>query len=371
MNDRKSDVFFANLRAGFKENLLKKVARLFRKADLPRLVDKNDFVAVKIHVGEVGGTAYVRPDFIRVVVDEVRKIGGQPFLAETNTLYHGLRSTSVEHLKLAASHGFTDSIAGAPLIICDGLAGQNHCAVKIDQAHCEEAFIASDIVRADALISVAHFKLHLGAGFGGAIKNVAMGCASVAGKLAQHCNVRPRVNSKNCTVCGRCTDICHPGAIRLEGDSAIIDSRVCTGCAECIAVCPVDAIQIPWDATAKDLQERMIEYLFAIVKQKERKVGYINFLTDITPGCDCMPFSDAPIVPDIGVLASLDPIAIDQASIDLVNQSVGFQETALKGNWGKGADKARAVYPEIDWEIQLQYGERLGLGSRKYHFVPI
>ena len=371
MSDKKSDVFFANLRAGFKESLLEKTARLFRKADLRHIVSKDDFVAIKIHVGEVGSTGYVRPDFIRVIVEEVLKVGGQPFLAETNTLYHGLRSASVEHLKLAASHGFTESITGAPLIICDGLVGQNHCAVRIDQLHFEEAFIASDIARADALISVAHFKLHLGAGFGGAIKNVAMGCASVAGKLAQHCNVRPKVDPKTCTACGRCLDICRPGALQLEGESAVLDSLVCTGCAECIAACPVHAIKIKWDATARDLQERMIEYMYAIVKQKERKVGYMNFLTHITPGCDCMPFSDAPIVPDIGILASLDPIAIDQASIDMVNQSVGFDNTALRENFGKGEDKARAIYPEIDWEIQLQSGEKLGMGKRNYRLIPI
>ena len=371
MSEKRSDVFFANMRAGFKENLLKKVGRLFRKSGLQGIVRKDDLVAVKIHVGEEGTTAYVRPDFIRVIVDEVSTLGAQPFLAETNTLYHGLRSTSVEHLKLAASHGFTEAVVGAPLIICDGLAGQNSCAVQIDQSHIDEALIASDIVRADVLLSVAHFKLHLGAGFGGAIKNVAMGCASVAGKLAQHCNVRPWVDQKRCTVCGRCLEVCRPNAVQRGEKSVFIDENVCTGCAECIAACPEEAIRIKWDATAKDLQERMVEYLYAVVREKKEKVGYVNFLTQITPDCDCLPYSDAPIVPDIGVLASLDPIAIDQASIDLVNQSLGFQESRLQKNFEQGKDKARDVYPEIDWEIQLEYGEKLGLGNRSYRLIPI
>jgi uncharacterized Fe-S center protein len=371
MRNKKSDVFFANVRAGFKESLLKKVGRLFRKAGFSQVVSKDDMTAIKIHVGEVGGTAYVRPDFIRVVVAEVEKVGARPFLAETNTLYHGLRSNSIEHLKLAASHGFTEPVAGAPLLICDGLMGQNHAAIRIDQAHIQEAYIASDIARADAMISLAHFKLHLGAGFGGAIKNMAMGCASVAGKLALHCNVRPYVEKELCVACQRCLSICRPKAIRMRENAAEIDSLLCTGCAECVATCPQEAIKVKWDATAKDLQERMIEYLKAIVQNKKGKLGYMNFLTHITPGCDCMPFSDASIVPDIGILASLDPIALDQASIDLVNQSEGFPNTALKEKFAKGQDKARAVYPEIDWEAQLAYGEQLGLGNRTYRLVSL
>ena len=372
MTDRNgSNVFFASLRAGFKENLLEKVGRLFRKAGLHTTLAHNDLVAVKLHVGEEGGTAYVRPDFVRVIVGEIKKAGGTPFLADTNTLYRGLRSTPVGHLDLANRHGFTLPIVGAPFIVCDGVAGQNHCTVRIDQSHFQEAFIASDIVRADALISVAHFKLHLGAGFGGAIKNVAMGCASVAGKLAQHCTIRPRVDEKVCTACGRCINVCLPEAIRLEEKTALIDSLMCTGCGECIAACPVGAIKIKWDATSKDLQERMVEYLYAVVKDKGAKMGYLNFLTQITPGCDCMPFSDAPIVPDIGILASQDPIAIDQASIDLVNQSEGSQNTALRKNLRSGEDKVRAVYDEIDWEVQLRYGEQLGLGTRAYRLVTL
>ncbi|UCE17919.1 MAG: DUF362 domain-containing protein [Gemmatimonadota bacterium] len=371
MSEQSTDVFFADLRAGFKESLLKKVGRLFLQAGFSNIVMQDDLVAVKIHVGEEGCTAYVRPDFVRVIVDEITTAGARPFLAETNTLYHGLRSNSIGHLKLAALHGFTEANAGAPLIICDGLTGQNCCEVRIDQSHCQEAFIASDIARANAVVSVAHFKLHLATGFGGAIKNVAMGCASMTGKLAQHCNVRPFVDTKRCTLCGRCRDVCRYGAIRLEEKAALLNESKCAGCAECIASCPTEAIRVKWDATSRDLQERMVEYLFAVVKGKEGKMGYLNFLTNITPGCDCMPFSDAPIVPDIGILASLDPIAIDQASIDLVNRSTGFENTALKERFKSGHDKVRAVYPDIDWEVQLQYGERLGLGHRSYRLITI
>ena len=371
MNMKRSDVYFADMRAGFKENLLQKVGRLFRKAGLTEILTKEDLVAVKLHVGEEGCTTYVRPDFVRVIVDEITTVGAQPFLAETNTLYHGLRSTSIGHLKLAALHGFTEANTGAPLIVCDGLTGQNFCEVRIDQSHCQEAFIASDIARANALVSVAHFKLHLATGFGGAIKNVAMGCASMTGKLAQHCNVRPFVDAKKCTLCGRCSDVCRYGAVRLEEKAAVLNDSICTGCAECIAVCPTEAIRVKWDATSRDLQERMIEYLYAVVRGKEGKMGYLNFVTDVTPGCDCMPFSDAPIVPDIGILASLDPIAIDQASIDLVNQSRGFENTALQESFQSGDDKVRAVYPDIAWEVQLQYGEQLGLGYRSYRLIRI
>jgi hypothetical protein len=198
-----------------------------------------------------------------------------------------------------------------------------------------------------------------------------MGCASVAGKLAQHCNVRPSIDGKKCTACGRCLPVCLPQAIHLEEKKAVIDSGLCIGCAECVAICPHEAVRIRWDATARDLQERMVEYLMAAVAGKKGKVGYMNFLMQISPGCDCMPFSDGPIVPDIGILASLDPIAIDQASIDLVNRSRGNSTSAVGEKTGEGEDKIRAVYPEIDWEMQLEYGERLGLGTRAYRLVSI
>jgi hypothetical protein len=262
-------------------------------------------------------------------------------------------------------------VVDAPLIIADGLRGGNETAVKVDLKQFKRVYIGSEIVRADAIVSVAHFKGHELSGFGGTIKNLGMGCASRKGKLAQHSTVSPKVKRKKCEGCGDCVEYCAQKAISLVDEKAKIDRKKCVGCGECIIVCPNQAIQIRWDQAIPVFLENMVEYTAGVLKGKEDSAIFLNFITQVSPACDCYSHSDAPIVPDIGFVASTDPVAIDQASADLVNNAEGLKNSCLTKNFKPGEDKFRAIYPNTDWEIQLDYAEEIGLGTRSYELIKI
>jgi hypothetical protein len=366
----KSKVYFTDLRATHKENLLKKIGKLAEAAGLSKVVGKKDLVAIKIHFGEMGNTAFIRPVFLRKIVESVKETGGIPFLTDANTLYAGTRSDAPSHLTTAVKNGFSYAVVEAPLVIADGLRGKSETPVAIKQKHFKEVYIGAEIVQADSLISVAHFKCHELSGFGGTLKNLGMGCASRRGKMAQHSTVCPAVKRKKCIGCGDCVGHCSQNAISLVDEKAVINPERCIGCGECILICPNSAIQIEWNQTIPSFLEKMAEYTMGVLKNKEGKAIFINFITDISPACDCYPYNDAPIVRNIGIVASNDPVAIDQASVDLVNS-----EQALPGsciiNSGPGEDKFKAVYPAIDWSIQLVYAEKIGLGTREYEIVQI
>ena len=257
-------------------------------------------------------------------------------------------------------------------------------AVPIHLKNCAEAYIGSAIVRADSLISLAHFKLHEAAGFGGAIKNIGMGVASRRGKMAQHSDVAPEVISKKCIGCGLCLEQCAQDAITLverpadvprpreSADTVMtIDQQLCVGCARCIHACPQGAVTINWEQDLPKFMERMVEYTIAALKGKEKRSLFINFLTQISPACDCYPFSDAPIVADIGIVASRDPVAIDQASVDLLNRQPALESSCLNNSEMAKTDKIKAVYAHIDWAHQLEYASRLGLGTREYELISL
>jgi uncharacterized Fe-S center protein len=196
-----------------------------------------------------------------------------------------------------------------------------------------------------------------------------MGCASREGKLSQHSNIAPKVAKKKCIACEECLSHCSQNAIALQEEKAFIAPEKCVGCGECILICPQGAIQIQWNESIPVFQQKMVEYTMGVLKGKEGRAIFLNFLTDITPACDCYGHSDRPIVRDIGILASTDPVAIDQASVDLVNNEPGHKDSALIKNYKSGEDKFRGVYPQIDWEVQLQYAEEVGLGTRRYELV--
>jgi uncharacterized Fe-S center protein len=367
----RSPVYFADLRAGPNQNLMDKLKRLLDAVGLAEKFKKGAFVAVKLHFGEAGNTAYIRPVFIRKIVDHVKETGGRPFLTDANTLYVGSRSDSVDHLITAIQNGFSYAVVGAPLIIADGLRGGNETAVTVNLKRFKRVYIASEIVRADAIISAAHFKGHELSGFGGTIKNLGMGCASRKGKLAQHSTVSPKVKRKRCEGCGECVAYCAQHAISLIDEKARIDPKKCVGCGECIIVCPNQAIQIQWDQAIPVFLENMVEYTAGVLTGKRRKATFLNFITQVSPTCDCYPHNDTPIVNDIGIVASNDPVAIDQASADLVNQAQGRKDSCLTKNFQPGKDKFRALYPNVDWEIQLNYAEHIGLGTRDYELKVI
>jgi len=366
-----STVFFTDLSASYKENLVAKLGRLMQAAGLKTIVAPRELAAVKLHFGELGNTAYIRPVFLRKVVDDLKAMGAVPFLTDANTLYAGTRSDAVHHLETAVHNGFAYSVVNAPLIIADGLKGKSEVAVTIDGKRFKEVYIAAEIARADAFVSVAHFKGHELSGFGGAIKNTGMGCASRRGKMAQHSTVSPEVKTKRCVGCGDCAAHCASGAITLTDKKARINPEICVGCGECIVVCPSGAVQIQWNQSVPTFLENMVEYTQGVLKNKADKSLFVNFITDVAPACDCFPYNDAPLVRDIGILASTDPVAIDQACVDLVNGEPALAGSRLEKNRGPGEDKIKGLYPYIDWEIQLNYAQQIGLGSRKYQLEKI
>jgi hypothetical protein len=361
-----STVYFIDMRAKYKENFVDKLGKLLEIAGLEQTVKKRGLTAVKLHFGEIGNTAYIRPVFIRKVVECIKEVGGVPFLTDANTLYAGNRSDAPHHLVTAIQNGFAYSVVDAPVVIADGLRGKSESAVIINKKHFKRAYIGTEIVQADCLISVAHFKGHELSGFAGTFKNVGMGCASRKGKMAQHADVAPRVEIEDCVGCGECVEHCPVKAIALVADRANINDDKCIGCGECVIVCPNEAVKIQWNESVPLFLEKMVEYTCGVLKGKKGRALFVNFITDVSPSCDCAPFNDAPIVRDIGVVASTDPVAIDQASADLVNQEKALPGSCLKENTNAGEDKFKGLYPKVDWEIQLDYAEEIKLGARNY-----
>lgn len=367
-----SKVFFANMRAAsHKESLPRKIRKLFDAAGFGTLIEEDDLVAVKLHFGERGSTAFVHPVYVRQVVDKVKEAGGKPFLTDTNTLYVGKRANSVDHIQTAIENGFSYATVQAPIIIADGLFGKNFVEVPVDGKHFKSVKIGSDIANAKAMIVMSHTKGHVICGFGGTLKNLGMGCGNRGGKQMMHSTVKPEVEKDKCAVCGNCLKWCPADAILLLEDTAHIDGEKCLGCGECTVVCPTGAIKIQWKGAAVDVQERIAEYACGAIKQKQGKVGFFNFVMNVTPDCDCQSWSDAYIVNDVGILASTDPVAIDQAALDLINRQPGLANTRLKGNFNPGEDKFKGVYPGVDEEAQIRHAELLGMGSRKYELVTV
>lgn len=368
----KPHVYFIDLKASSRENLHQKFSRLVRTAGIENILKEKDLAAIKIHFGEQGNTAYIRPVFIRTLIQVIREFSAEPFLTDANTLYVGTRSNAVSHIHTAVENGFSySSMDAVPIIIADGLRGKSEIRVELGLKNCSCAYIGSEIVDADAIISVAHFKGHELAGFGGTLKNIGMGSASRRGKLDQHSSVSPRIKRKTCTGCGECARHCPGNAITLKEKKAWIDTGKCIGCAECIVRCPTHSININWNQTVPVFMERMVEYAYAVLKNKQDKAFFINFITDISPKCDCLPYAESPIVGNIGILASNDPVAIDQAGADLVNQQPALPGTELKTNLRPGEDKFKGLYPSVDWEHQLEYAQELGLGSREYNLIKL
>ena len=371
-------VYAMDLNAKRSQGILPRLRTLMRKAGLESIVAKDDLTAIKLHFGELGNTAFVRPLFVRPVVEAVRKAGGKPFLTDASTLYVGERGNAVDHINTAVYNGFGYSSIGAPLIIADGLTGREEIEVPVASAHFKKAYIGAALIHANALISVAHFKLHEMAGFGGAIKNVGMGGGSRRGKMAQHSTVSPVVATEKCIGCGMCLRQCIHGALSLVKRTtatqapqsktthlACIDKELCVGCAMCMHACKQKALDVNWATDIPAFLERMVDYAAAALHGKQGKSLFINFLTQISPACDCHSYADSPIVGDIGILASTDPVALDKASVDLMNRQPVLPTSCL-AKQADVTDKIRAVYSYIPWEHQFTYAEKIGLGTTEY-----
>jgi uncharacterized protein len=363
----KSEVFYIDFHTNPKQNILQKLAKLLTKAGIDEIDFSKKMVAAKIHFGEPGNMAYLRPNYAAVVVKMIKEKGGNVFLTDSNTLYKGRRSNAVDHLQAAMENGFNPMATGCNVIIADGLRGTDYREIEINQKNCKTAKIGSAIADADVLVSITHFKGHEMSGFGGCIKNVGMGSGSVGGKLEMHSDSKPVVNKTNCTACKVCERNCAHDAIHIINKVAVIDYDKCVGCGQCISVCMFDAAQVQWNAAK--MMEKMAEYAYAVLKDKP--AFHINFVMDISPNCDCWGFNDLPIAPNVGILASFDPVAIDKASADLVNQIPANHNPANTGYQLANKDKFKATHPNVDWKITLDHAEKIGLGTQQYELIKV
>lgn len=352
-------VFFAPFRDG--EAKTTQINQVLEKLDVKQSVEKEALVAIKLHFGERGNDTFVRPYFARCVVDSVKACGGKPFLTDSNTLYKHMRHNAVDHLETAMLHGFSYATVGAPIIISDGLRGYDRRDVSIPGEHFKSVLISPAVADADSMITISHFKGHMMAGFGGAVKNLAMGCAPALGKREQH-SAQVVVNQEKCVACGACVGVCPVKAISLE-EKAFIDPKECMACGNCLHMCQVEAIDISWKTNILEFSQRMAEYAYGAVVGKKRPL-YLNFLMDVTPGCDCHTYSDPAIVPDIGILGSEDPVALDKACLDLVNAH-GVAEGQ------EAQDKFLAIYPRLKPLEQLVHAAKIGMGSLEYELVKL
>lgn len=349
-----------------------------KQAGFENIDFKDKFTAIKIHFGEYGNLAFLRPNYAKVVADYVKELGGKPFLTDCNTLYVGSRKNALDHLETAYLNGFSPLQTGCHVIIGDGLKGTDEALVPINGEYVKEAKIGQAIMDADIFISLTHFKGHEMAGFGGAIKNIGMGCGSRAGKMEQHCDGKPSVNSETCVGCGACYRICAHQAPEIHDKKAVINHDKCVGCGRCLAVCPKDAISADFSDSIAMLNYKMAEYSLAVCK--DRPCFHISLICDVSPNCDCHAENDIPIIPNVGMLASFDPVALDQACADLCNQMPVTSGSILDDNCKnchdhnhehEHHDHFQMTHPDTEWESCLAHAQKIGLGSREYELKTI
>jgi len=357
----KSQVFFAGITDWSQRTRLEqKLVDLLGAAAPKNLCNDKDLVGIKLTFGEKGNKGHPPPHLLRGIVEWVQGQGSRAFLTETNTLYNGQRKNAVDHLTLAREHGFTHETVGAPIILSDGILGRDSYSLpdpSMEEGE-QEVHLAPAVRDMDSLIGVAHLTGHMVEGFGGAIKNLGMGLSSRAGKLDQHSAVNPSIHADSCITCFACAKVCPEDAILEQSDSAVIVDSSCIGCAECLAVCPTGAIRIDWSADPSLVQAKTAAYTTAIVRALGGRVLFVNLINHITQQCDCLGDTGDPLIPDVGIAVSTDPVALDQASIDLVNKVAG-------------EDLFSRLWPNLNYADQLDAGERLGLGQRAYDLKQI
>ena len=374
----KSTVYFTDFRTkAFGDGLPNKLRKLIRRAGIERLNMDGKFVAIKMHFGELGNISYLRPNYARAVVDVVKELGGKPFLTDCNTMYPGSRKNALEHLYCAWENGFTPLTVGCPILIGDGLKGTDDIEVPVAGGeYVRAAKIGRAIMDADVFISLTHFKGHEMTGFGGTIKNIGMGCGSRAGKTEQHSNGQPTINPEACRGCRRCQRECANGG--LEFDEAARKMRVntknCVGCGRCLGACNFDAISFRDSAALTELNCRMAEYTKAVVDGRPN--FHISLVVDVSPNCDCHCENDAPILPNLGMFASFDPLALDQACVDACLAAAPLPNSQLSDHMAEKGfidhhDHFKNSTPESEWRSCLEHAEKIGLGSREYELVVV
>lgn len=371
----KSKVYFTDFRTCVGVSLTEKLQRLIKKAGITDIDMDGKFVAIKMHFGELGNLSYLRPNYAKAVADVVKECGGKPFLTDCNTLYPGSRKNALEHLGCANINGFNTITTGCQIIIGDGLRGTDDITVPVRNGeYCKEAYIGRAVMDADIFISLTHFKGHESTGFGGAIKNIGMGCGSRAGKMQQHNSGKPIVHDDLCRGCRRCAKECGSDAITYENGKAVINQDICKGCGRCIGACVFDAIENQnWNAN-EILGRKMAEYSQAVCDG--RPTFHISLVRDISPNCDCHGENDAPILPDVGIFASFDPVALDQACVDACLHATPMPNSQLSDNladphWHHHHDNFLDSNPNVRWKETLEHAEKIGLGTREYELIQM
>ena len=373
-----SKVYFTDFRtAAFGDGLPSKLKKLMKKAGIQELDLEGKFVAIKMHFGELGNISYLRPNYARAVVDVVKELGGKPFLTDCNTMYPGSRKNALEHLECAWQNGFTPLTVGCPILIGDGLKGTDDVSVPVEGGeYVTEAKIGRAIMDADVFISLTHFKGHEMTGFGGTIKNVGMGCGSRAGKTEQHSNGKPHIDEALCRGCRRCLKECANNGLFFEEDKKkmVVNQDNCVGCSRCLGACNFDAIQFNNSNANEILNRKMAEYTKAVVDG--RPCFHISLIVDVSPNCDCHCENDAPILPNIGMFASFDPLALDQACVDACLAASPLPNSQLADHMANPGfhdhhDHFLNSSPESEWKSCLDHAEKIGLGNRQYELITV
>lgn len=366
----RSKVYFTNLHTKVNDTLQQKLARLLKKAGMGQIDFQKKYTAIKIHFGEPRNLAYLRPNYAKTVADIVKELGGKPFLTDCNTLYVGGRKNALDHLESAYLNGFSPFSTGCHILIADGLKGTDEALVPVEGGeYVKEAKIGQAIMDADVFITLNHFKGHEATGFGGALKNIGMGCGSRAGKMEMHSAGKPSVDQKLCIGCGMCSRICAHEAAVVTDKKASIDHNKCVGCGRCIGVCPQDAVLPASDESNDILNCKIAEYSKAVISGRPH--FHISLVVDVSPYCDCHAENDVPIVPDVGMFASFDPVALDVACADAVNKQPPIPGSMLDTSEHKDCDHFHAVSPTTNWKSCIDHAVKIGLGNRDYELIEV
>lgn len=374
----KAKVYFTDFRTvPFGDGLPAKLKNLIKRAGIGQIDMEGKFVAIKLHFGELGNISYLRPNYARAVADVVKELGGKPFLTDCNTMYPGSRKNALEHLECAWENGFTPLTVGCPILIGDGLKGTDDIAVPVAGGeYVKEAKIGRAIMDADVFISLTHFKGHEMTGFGGAIKNIGMGCGSRAGKKEQHSCGKATIDPELCRGCRMCLKECANGGLVFVADSRkmSVNEENCVGCGRCLGACNFDAIGFDNDEAVELLNRRMAEYAKAVVDGRPH--FHISLIVDVSPHCDCHGENDAPILPDIGMFASFDPLALDQACVDACLKATPLPGSKLTDNMASPGfvdhhDHFTNTTPDSEWRTCLDHAEKIGLGTREYELIVV
>ena len=391
-----SQVCFADMHAKAGDSILAKFERLIEKAGIDQIDFKDKFVAVKVHFGEVGNMAFLRHQYAKVLCDHIKARGGKPFLTDCNTLYVGYRNNALNHLDAAFINGYNPLSTGVHTIIADGLRGTDEREIPVAGGeYVKEAKIGAAVAEADIIVSLTHFKGHVNAGFGGALKNIGMGCGSKKGKMEMHSSGTPRISASKCIGCGMCVDHCANDGVRVVDGTAVIDEGHCVGCGYCIAYCPAGAIMTKWDEAKPVMNKKIAEYTKAVLDGKPS--FHVSLVLDVSPDCDCERHNDVPVIPNVGMFASFDPVALDQACVDAANKqpviqgskadpqvkeasasdhmdgarAIPEQAYSEHAAGDDGHDVFRLVHPDTDWAAGLDHAVKLGIGTREYELVVV